>query len=172
VLSLVGGAFILPRHDELATMLRSTFVDARLPQNGNEFDIGLSFGVLLIAIAGIAIAWIAYEWRPAIAAAAQRAFAGMHALLTNAYYFDVIYHWLFEKPTYALANALLRTFETDAVDALPAFAVRLGASLGGLSTRWETGYLRRYGLTFVIGAALLLFIYIFLAHGSSAGAAP
>ncbi len=171
-LSLVGGAFILPRHDELALMLRSTFVDARLPQNGNEFDLGLSFGVLLIAIAGIALAWIAYEWRPAIAAVAKRAFAGVHALLTNAYYFDVIYYWLFEKPTYALANALLRTFETDAVDALPAFAVRLGSSLGALSTRWETGYLRRYGLTFVIGAALLLFIYIFLAHGTSAGAGP
>ncbi|HLN46677.1 MAG TPA: NADH-quinone oxidoreductase subunit L, partial [Magnetospirillaceae bacterium] len=172
VLSLVGGAFILPRHDELALMLRSTFVDARLPQNGNEFDLGLSFGVLLLAIAGIALAWIAYEWQPAIAAAAKRASAGAHALLTNAYYFDVIYYWLFEKPTYALANALLRTFETDAVDALPAFAVRLGSSLGALSTRWETGYLRRYGLTFVIGAALLLFIYLFLAHGTSAGAGP
>ncbi len=86
-------------------------------------------------------------------------------MLTNAYYFDTIYHWLFERPTYALANALARYFEPDAVDAVPDLAVRLAAVFGSISMAWETGYLRRYGLTFVVGGALLLIAYVYLAHG-------
>ena len=152
-------------------MLAGTFGDARMPQSLAEFNGALSLGVLLISLAGIAIAWVAYQWRPEIAAAARKSLAGVHALLSNAYYIDPLYHWLFEKPTYALAVALRSSFEIDAVDALPALAVRMGAFFGGISTRWETGYLRRYGLTFVIGAAVLLFIYFFLVYGSGAGAA-
>jgi NADH-quinone oxidoreductase subunit L len=171
VLSLVGGWLVLPHHDELSAMLAGTFGDARMPQSLAEFNGALSLGVLLISLAGIAIAWVAYQWRPQIAAAARKSLAGVHALLSNAYYIDPLYHWLFEKPAYALAVALRSSFEIDAVDALPALAERMGAFFGGISTRWETGYLRRYGLSIVIGAAVLLFIYFFLAYGSGAGAA-
>ncbi|MBV8172358.1 MAG: NADH-quinone oxidoreductase subunit L [Candidatus Eremiobacteraeota bacterium] len=172
VLSLIGGWIVLPHHDELSFLLRSTFADAPFPQSMADFNGWLSFGVLLIALAGIAFAWVAYQWRPQIAAALHRSLGGVHALLTNAYYFDTIYHWLFEWPVLALAQWLRDAFEVDAVDALPALALRAGAYFGSLSNRWETGYLRRYGLTFVVGAALLLFIYLFVAHGATAGAAP
>jgi len=128
--------------------------------------------VLALALAGIAFAWAAYQWRPQIATALHRSLSGLHDLLFNAYYVDVLYDWLFQRPTYALALWLRDTFEVDAITALPAAGVRLGAALGELANRWETGYLRRYGLTFVVGAALLLFLYLFLSHGSAAGAAP
>ncbi|MBV8282770.1 MAG: NADH-quinone oxidoreductase subunit L, partial [Candidatus Eremiobacteraeota bacterium] len=171
VLSVVGGWFVLPHHDAIAAMLRGSFSDAPLPQAA-EFNVGLTFGVLALALAGIAFAWAAYQWRPQIATALHRSLSGLHDLLFNAYYVDVLYDWLFQRPTYALALWLRDTFEVDAITALPAAGVRLGAALGELANRWETGYLRRYGLTFVVGAALLLFLYLFLSHGSAAGAAP
>jgi NADH-quinone oxidoreductase subunit L len=169
VLSVIGGWFVLPNHDELSAALRSTFADVPWSQSMAEFNGALSLGVLLLALAGIALAWFVYERWPAIAARARESFAGVLALLANAYYIDVLYHWLFERPIYALAGALARSFETDAVDALPGAALRLAGALGALSTRWETGYLRRYGLTFVVGATLLLFMYLFLAYGAFAG---
>ena len=171
VLSLIGGWLVLPNHDALSAALRATFADVPWSQSMAEFNGALSGGVLLLALAGVAAAWFAYERRPAIAARARDAFAGLHALLLNSYYVDVLYHWLFEKPVYALAGVLARVFETDAVDAVPGAALGLAASLGALSTRWETGYLRRYGLTFVVGAALLLVMYLFLAYGAFAGPA-
>jgi len=172
VLSLIGGWIVLPHHDELSVMLSSTFGDARLPQSMAEFSGALSLGLLLIAVAGIAFAWIAYQWRPQIAAAFHRSLGGLHALLSNAYYFDTIYHWLFEWPVLAFAQWLRDAFEVDAIDSLPALALRAGGYFASLSNRWETGYLRRYGLTFVVGAVLLLFIYLFVAHGAAVGAAP
>ena len=33
---------------------------------------------------------------------------------------------------------------------------------------WETGYLRRYGLSMVIGMVLVLAFYLYLAHGGIA----
>jgi NADH-quinone oxidoreductase subunit L len=172
VLSLIGGWIVLPNHDELSLMLRSTFGDAHAPQSMGEFNGWLSLGVLLIALAGIAFAWVAYQWRPQIAAGLRRSLGGVHALLSNAYYFDAIYHWLFEWPVLAFAQWLREAFEVDAIDALPALALRTGAFFGSLSNRWETGYLRRYGLSFVVGAALLLFIYLFVAHGAAVGGTP
>jgi NADH-quinone oxidoreductase subunit L len=172
VLSLIGGWIVLPHHDELSVMLSSTFADAKLPQSMGEFNGALSLGVLLIAIAGIAFAWIAYQWRPQIAAALHRSLGGLRALLSNAYYFDTIYHWLFEWPVLAFAQWLRDAFEVDAIDSVPALALRVGGYFATLSNRWETGYLRRYGLTFVVGAALLLFIYLFVAHGAAVGATP
>jgi NADH-quinone oxidoreductase subunit L len=171
VLSVIGGWLVLPNHDALSAALRSTFADVPWSQSLAEFNGELSFGVLALALAGIALAWFVYELRPAIAARVRESFAGLFALLANAYYVDVLYHWLFEKPCYALAGALARSFELDAVDAVPGAALGLAGALGALSTRWETGYLRRYGLTFAVGAALLLFVYLFVAYGAFAGPA-
>jgi NADH-quinone oxidoreductase subunit L len=170
VLSLIGGWIVLPNHDALSVALRSTFADVPWSQSLAEFNGTLSIGVLLLALAGIALAWLAFQRMPAISARARQIFAGPLAFLYNAYYLDALYHWLFERPTYALANALSSSFEADAVDAVPGAALRLASWFGGLSTRWETGYLRRYGLTFVVGAALLLFMYVFLTLSASAGA--
>ena len=171
VLSVIGGWLVIPNHDELSAALRSTFADVPWSQSMAEFNGALSFGVLALALAGIALAWLMYQRFPAIAARARESFAGLLAFLANAYYIDGLYHWLVERPVYALAGALSRSFESDAVDALPGAALRAASALGGLSTRWETGYLRRYGLTFVVGAALLLFLYLFLTFGASAGPA-
>jgi NADH-quinone oxidoreductase subunit L len=169
VLSVVGGWLVLPNHDELSVALRSTFADVPWSQSLAEFNGTLSFGVLLLALAGIALAWLVYVWRPSIAARARESFAGILAVLANAYYIDALYHQLFERPVYALAGALARSFEKDAVDAVPGAATRLAGAFGALSMRWETGYVRRYGLTFAVGAALLLFLYFFLAYDAFAG---
>jgi NADH-quinone oxidoreductase subunit L len=170
VLSLVGGWLVLPNHDALSAALRSSFVNVPYPQSLAEFNGGLSLGVLAISLAGIAFAWWAYQRQPQVAARMHSAFAPLHALLTNAYYIDTLYHWLFERPTYALAAVCARFFEPAAIDSLPKLALNIASGFGRLSMAWETGYLRRYGLTFVIAAALLLILYLYLMRG--AWAAP
>ena len=168
-LSIVGGWFVLPNHDAISAALYGTFKDARFTQYLGDFNFTLSIGVLALSVLGAYVAWLAYQRYPATAAAWRTKAAGLHDLLFNAYYLDTLYHWLFEKPVYAFAAALARYFEVDAVDGVPRVAVRLTGVFGALSMKWETGYLRRYGLTFLVGAALLLFLYLYLTHGAIAG---
>ena len=171
-LSLVGGWLVLPNHDELSIALRSSFTDTPFVQSLGEFNGFLSLAVLVVALLGIAIAWWSYERNPEVAARVRSALPSLHALLANAYYADTIYHWLFERPAYALAEAFARFFEPSAVGGLPRLAANVAGGFAWLSTAWESGYLRRYGLTFVAGAALLLILYLYLVHGTSAGATP
>ena len=172
VLSVVGGWFVLPRHDELSTALRSSFADAPYPQSMAEFNGSLSLEVLGIALGGIALAWLSYQFAPKIAARANSALAPVHKFAYNAYYVDVLYHWLFERPVYALAGACARFFEPGAIGGLPRLATSVAAGFARLATAWENGYLRRYGLTFVAAAALLLILYLYLVRGALAGSAP
>ena len=171
-LSLVGGWLVLPNHDELSIALRSSFVAVPYAQSMAEFNGALSLGVSLVALFGIALAWWAYERNPEVAARAHSALAPIHMFLYNAYYADTLYHWLFERPAYALAGFCARFFEPDVVGGLPRLATGLAAIFARLSTLWESGYLRRYGLTFVAAAALLLILYLYLMRGAWAGAAP
>jgi len=90
--------------------------------------------------------------------------------LLCAYRIDALYHVLFEVPAYAIADAFARTFDRVAIAGLPRAFAAAATSLGGLSRAWETGYLRRYGLTIVVGAALVLYLVIYTAHGAAAGA--
>jgi len=170
VLSVVGGWLVLPNHDELSIALRSSFVGTPYPQSMAEFNGSLSLEVLVIAAGGIALAWLAYQIAPKITLSANAALAPIHKFVYNAYYVDVLYHWLFEWPVYALAGACARFFEPVAIGALPRLATGIATRFARLSTSWENGYLRRYGLTFVAAAALLLILYLYLVRGAFAGA--
>jgi NADH-quinone oxidoreductase subunit L len=92
----------------------------------------------------------------------------VRTLVFNAYYIDALYHWLFEKPAYALADAFARFVEPAAIGGLPRAFAWMATLLGDLSQKWETGYLRRYGLTIVVGVALLLLWYLYVTRGSLA----
>jgi NADH:ubiquinone oxidoreductase subunit 5 (subunit L)/multisubunit Na+/H+ antiporter MnhA subunit len=87
--------------------------------------------------------------------------------LMNAYYLDTVYHWLFEVPAYAIAEMCARVFESAAIAGIPRALAGAATSFGDLSRGWETGYLRRYGLTIAIGAAALLYFVFFTMHGGA-----
>jgi NADH-quinone oxidoreductase subunit L len=165
-LSLVGGWLVLPGHDTISATLAPAFADvSRLPEMGgiNWTVTGLA---LAVAIVGILIAYLVYE-RPADLRLKLRArLAPLRALLMNAYYFDAIYHWLFEVPALTAAGDVARYVDPEGVGGVTARVARAATKVGDAMGGWETGYLRRYGLTMVIGVVLVLAFYLYLVHGS------
>ncbi|HEV2878426.1 MAG TPA: hypothetical protein VGW96_02495, partial [Candidatus Eremiobacteraceae bacterium] len=92
-------------------------------------------------------------------------FAPIHALLLNAYYVDTIYHWLFEVPALTFASDVAKYIDPEGVGGVTAGVARATTGLGDAMRGWETGYLRRYGLTMLIGVVLVLAYYLFVVHG-------
>jgi len=168
VLATISGFLVLPGRDRFSAALAGAFPDAIRPLSLEQFDWPLVFGTLMIVAACIVVAYAMYVISPQLRADLSRRVGGLRALLLDAYHVDAIYHAVFEVPTYALARACGIVFERVVIAGVPhAIAAATGA-LGGLSRAWETGYLRRYGLTIAIGASLLLYFVIFGIHGGDA----
>jgi len=138
----------------------------------SELNWPVAAGMFLLAIAGIAAAYALYVVRPSLRDNFKRALAGPRALLLNAYYLDPIYHVLVEVPAYALAAFCARFFEPAVISGIPRALTGMTSSLGDAARWWESGQLRRYGLTIAIGVVLLLAYYAFVIHaGQSSEAA-
>ena len=166
-LAVIGGFFAWPGN-AFGRALAGAFPDiGALPSLG-EINWVLAFGTLLIVVASIILAYVFYVQAPHLRDAVRTRLAGLHALLLDAYHVDAIYHDAFEAPAYALADAIVRFFEPWVIGGVPAALAGGASALGDLSRAWETGYLRRYGLTIAVGAAVLLYVVLLTIHGSAA----
>jgi NADH-quinone oxidoreductase subunit L len=171
-LSLVGGWLVLPNHDVFGRLIAPSFADSRFAQSLGEFNWQVSLGTLILAIAGIMLAYALYRAPSNARAWLRQTFPSIRALLQNAYYFDVIYHYAFEVPTYALADACARFIEPDVIGGIPRVFTQAASWLGDVAGGWETGYLRRYGLTIVVGVVLMLAYYLYILHAASSMGNP
>ncbi len=165
VFSTIGGWFVLPGHDEISKALQGAFIDAgRLPAMG-EFNWPITAVATGAALAGIALAYWLYERAPAVRERLSGVLAPVRRLLFNAYYVDTIYHWLFEVPALTLASDVATYVDPDGVGGVTAGIARATRGVGDAMSGWETGYLRRYGLTMVIGLVLVLAYYLLVVRG-------
>jgi len=169
-LATVGGFLVLPVRDEISRALQGAFMDrGTLPAIG-EINWFVSGVTTLAALAGIAGAYWLYERAPELRARLRNAFAPVHRLLENAYYVDTIYHWIFEVPVLTFASDVAKYIDPEGVGGFSAGLARATSGVGEAMRGWETGYLRRYGLTMVIGMVLVLAYYLFVVHaGTSIG---
>ncbi len=168
LLSVVGGWLVLPGHDTISSTLAPAFADSgKLPQMG-EINWFVTSIATLVAILGFSAAYVLYQRGAEIRMRLGAALRPLRALLLNAYYFDAIYHWLFEVPALTLASDVARYIDPEGVGGVTAGVARAATGVGDAMRGWETGYLRRYGLSMVIGMVLVLAFYLYLAHGGIA----
>jgi NADH-quinone oxidoreductase subunit L len=167
VLAVCGGWVVLPGHDVFSALLAPTFADALHAQYLGNFEWESAAGTFALVVAGILMAYSLYIVAPAARQSIKSGLSGLRTLLLNAYYLDAVYHVLFEVPAYALASALSRVVDPAVIAGVPRAMAGAAFGLGEASRGWENGYLRRYGLTIVVGAALLLYLIFFVARSVS-----
>jgi NADH-quinone oxidoreductase subunit L len=172
-LATIGGFFASP----LAVFLAGSFNKFSpyfLPGSDHRPSIAevnwpVAAGMFLLAVAGIATAYALYVVRPSLRDEIKRVLGWPRELLLNAYYLDAVYHVLVEVPAYAIAGFCARFFDRVVIGAIPRGLAATAVALGDAAGSWETGQLRRYGLTIAIGVVLLLAYYAYIMH---AGQAP
>ncbi|MFV0451519.1 MAG: NADH-quinone oxidoreductase subunit L [Propioniciclava sp.] len=113
---------------------------------------------LVVVIVGVAIGW-AFFGRRAIPASAPASKNPFTLVGRNVLYGDQINDFLFVSPTHALAGAV-NTADTAIIDGA---ADGSGRAMAGLSTqvrRLQTGYVRNYALTMLLGVVAVGIVLI------------
>ncbi len=113
----------------------------------------LYFGLSLLAFYIAYLVYLKGLWK------SSTVFSGTISLLTHKYYVDEIYQVLVVKPLYALSRALRKYFDDLVIDGAVNGTGSLFSSLSRLTSRWQTGQVHTYLVSFLVGAALL-FLYI------------
>jgi NADH-quinone oxidoreductase subunit L len=164
LLSIVGGVVAVPGlTDTLEHFLEPTFHDSRFhdtaPTTGAEVWGLVAGGV--IAVLGIALAWVVYLRRPGTATRLRERFAPVHTFLSNKWYFDELYDALFVRPVTTFGGFGRRVIESAFVQGTivggATGIVRVGTSV---ARAIQTGYVRAYALLLLLGVAGLTLYFL------------
>jgi NADH-quinone oxidoreductase subunit L len=126
--------------------------------------------VLLCVIVGFAIAYVRYALPPALADAVVRLRGETirtPALLVNAYYFDAAYDYLLVRPARALGEWFDRVIDPLVIDGAVREVPISAQWLGHLFRSFQTGLVRAYALTIVIGVVCFVAYYAFAFAGGA-----
>ena len=111
---------------------------------------------VLVAVAGVVLAWVMYGRRPVRAEEIGEPRSGLHALLLNKYYVDEIYDALIVHPIYRLSQWCARVFDQAVIDGgVNGVGTAVAAWARGLR-RLQTGFVMNYALTMLVGAVAIV----------------
>jgi NADH-quinone oxidoreductase subunit L len=116
----------------------------------------------LVAVGGIAVAYVFYLANPAIPGQLARRMRALFNLLANKYWIDEIYDVVFVQTGLKLANAMARGVDNLLIDnVLIDGSARAIGRLGRSVARLQDGYVAHYALATFIGV-LIIVSYFFL----------
>ena len=119
---------------------------------------------LLLAVAGIVIAWFLYIRRPDLHSAVRARAGVLVTILERKYGFDDFNDWFFAGGARRVGTGLWAWGDKTVIDGIMVNGTaRLVGWFAGVARRMQTGYIYHYAFTMIFGVfALLTFFWIYL----------
>jgi NADH-quinone oxidoreductase subunit L len=116
---------------------------------------------LIVALAGIAVAWLSYIYRPGIPAMAASMFRPVYLFLLNKWYFDELYDFIFVRGAMLVGFGLWKGGDGMIIDGLGPDGIAATTRQASVGTsRLQTGYVYHYAFAMMIGVVLLVTWYL------------
>ncbi|MDQ3507437.1 MAG: NADH-quinone oxidoreductase subunit L [Actinomycetota bacterium] len=132
-------------------------LESSLGVEPHGFSIPLAIVSLVVALAGIGLAYFLYVVNPSAATSLQRRFSGVHTFLDKGWYFDSVYNFVFVKGSFALGRAA-RGFDRNVLGGAVGGIGRGASGLGGLLGKLQTGGVQNYVLFILAGVLVFAII--------------
>ncbi|MEO8083779.1 MAG: NADH-quinone oxidoreductase subunit L [Ardenticatenales bacterium] len=156
VLSAVGG---LPALHALGSPLATALgpVLGEHASEGGPSALTLAVVASAVVAAGLGLAWAMYGRATPLVEPARMTDAApaLYRTLLGKFYVDELYDRVIVRPFKWLADRLWHDVDDGVIDGAVNGVGRAAVALGQASRRWQTGYVRSYGLSILIGAAAL-----------------
>jgi NADH-quinone oxidoreductase subunit L len=118
---------------------------------------GLTGAPFLLAMAGLATAWLLYLRRPDLLPGVTERFRSLNRVLVNKYYFDDLNEKVIAVGARSLGRGLWRVGDEILIDGLLVNgSARAVGWLAGVVRRVQSGYLYHYAFAMIIGLAVML----------------
>ena len=116
---------------------------------------------ILVAFAGIGIAWYFFVANPSAADSVAEAASPVRTLLLNKYYVDEIYDAAVVEPIVSVSRGgLWKVVDVEIIDGAVNAAGTVVDRTAGLLRRLQTGSVRVYAASLMLGAVLILGYYV------------
>ena len=116
---------------------------------------------LIVAVAGIALAWLMYIVNPALPKKLAKQFPKVYFFLLHKWYFDEIYDRIFVKPLLRLASFSWRVGDATIIDGVPNGLAAMAGSGSRQMVKLQTGSLATYAFVMLIGVVVLVGVFMF-----------
>ncbi|TAD87729.1 MAG: NADH-quinone oxidoreductase subunit L [Alphaproteobacteria bacterium] len=117
---------------------------------------------LIVSIAGILGAWLAYVLVPSLPGAVARALRPVYLFFLNKWYFDDLYDRLFVKPAMALGYGLWKSGDGAVIDGVgPDGVAAATRNLSRRAAALQSGYVYHYAFAMLIGVVVIVSLYLF-----------
>ena len=139
---------VLPGHDALKDAHHAPLWVIALP--------------VVVAVAGIALAYWFYMVRPGIPGALAGRFGAVYRFLLNKWYFDELYDWLFVRPAHRIGRGLWKEGDGTLIDGLgPDGLSAVARTLARRASMLQSGYVYHYAFAMLIGVAAFVTWYLY-----------
>ncbi len=115
----------------------------------------VTFAPTVLGLAGIALAYVFYMFKPEIPVMIAEKFGPIYRFSYNKWYFDELYAAIFVRPTLWLAKALWQV-DADIVDGMPNGVAALTTSGAQQIIKIQTGSIATYAFVMLIGVVGLV----------------
>jgi NADH-quinone oxidoreductase subunit L len=116
---------------------------------------------LIVAIAGIALAWVMYIRRPELPKKLAKEHRRIYFFLLNKWYFDELYDAIIVKPLMRLARFSWRVGDATIIDGVPNGLAAIAAGGAREAVKMQTGSLAAYAFVMLIGVVVLVGVFMF-----------
>jgi NADH-quinone oxidoreductase subunit L len=165
-LSVVGGLINLPGLVSLEHFLEPIAGESEVPHGGIPWLLGGA--ALLVAAGGIALAWSFYRTRSGSLRrrVTETRYKPLIELARNKFYVDEIYGRSIVLPGKRFAQFCASFVDKRVVDGIVTGGGRTVAGLAEIFRKAQTGYVRTYAATFLLGVVVVFSVLIFRVVGS------
>ena len=119
---------------------------------------------LLVGILGIALAYLAYMFKPGIPAFFKSVFSAPYKLFFNKWFFDELYDFVFVKSAKKLGQVFWVSGDKNTIDRLgPDGSAKLAGKIAGLASRFQSGFVYQYAFVMMIAVIAILSWFVFKA---------
>lgn len=137
--------------------------EAAADAHGAGHDVGTEMALMglsvLVALAGIGIAYATYIRRPGSAEALRRSPIGR--LVARKYLIDEFYDWLVVRPLRRLSNVLWQDFDVVVIDGLVNGSGKVMRAVSGAVRLTQNGQAQTYLVSMILGSAVVI-VYLVL----------
>jgi len=139
--------FVLPANDTVAAAHHVPMWVKKLP--------------IVEGVIGLFLGWLFYMKMTSAPQVIAKVFKPLHSLFFNKWHFDEIYNKIFVKPSFAFGRLFFGTDKHVVNNLGPDGVAKTSYGIGGLLSRFQSGYIFQYAFIMMIGLiALITWFYM------------